>query len=74
MRRVVTLVLEDGCGGIGNGGDVLVEFGVSDAGEPVVSARPEAESAQAIAAIAGEIEALRREPSGGIVKSLPLVG
>jgi len=44
-----------------------------DAGEPVVAARPEAESAQAIAAIAREIESLRRE-SGGIVKPLPLVG
>jgi ATP-binding protein involved in chromosome partitioning len=44
-----------------------------DAGAPVVSARPEAESAQAILAIAQEIEALRRE-RGGIVKSLPLVG
>src|SRR5256885_2206274 len=44
-----------------------------DAGAPVVSAQPEAESAQAIVAIAQEIEALRREP-GGIVKSLPLVG
>jgi hypothetical protein len=38
-----------------------------------VSAQPEAESAQAIVAIAHEIEALRRE-RGGIVKSLPLVG
>jgi ATP-binding protein involved in chromosome partitioning len=44
-----------------------------DAGAPVVSAQPEAESAQAIVAIAQEIEALRRE-RGGIVKSLPLVG
>ena len=44
-----------------------------DAGAPVVSARPEAASAQAIVAIAQEIEALRRE-RGGIVKSLPLVG
>ena len=44
-----------------------------DAGVPVVSAQPEAESAQAIVAIAQEIEALRRE-RGGIVKSLPLVG
>jgi ATP-binding protein involved in chromosome partitioning len=46
-----------------------------DAGAPVVSAQPEAESAHAILAIAQEIEALRREPAGpGIVKSLPLVG
>ena len=44
-----------------------------DAGAPVVSAQPEAESAQAIVAISHEIEALRRE-RGGIVKSLPLVG
>jgi ATP-binding protein involved in chromosome partitioning len=44
-----------------------------DAGAPVVSAQPEAPSAQAIVAIAQEIEALRRE-RGGIVKSLPLVG
>ena len=43
-----------------------------DAGAPVVSAQPEAPSAQAIVAIAQEIEALRRE-RGGIVKSLPLV-
>jgi len=45
-----------------------------DAGAPVVSAQPEAESAQAIAAIALEIDALRRAPGPGIVKSLPLVG
>ncbi len=44
-----------------------------DAGAPVVSAQPEAESARAIVAIAHEIEALRRE-RGGIIKSLPLVG
>jgi ATP-binding protein involved in chromosome partitioning len=44
-----------------------------DLGAPVVAAQPEAESAQAILAIAQEIEALRRE-RGGIVKSLPLVG
>ena len=44
-----------------------------DAGAPVVAAQPEAVSAQAILAIAQEIEALRRE-RGGIVKSLPLVG
>ena len=45
-----------------------------DAGAPVVSALPEAESAQAILAIAKEIEELRRAPGPGIVKSLPLVG
>ena len=50
---------------------VLREQG--DAGAPVVSARPDADSARAIVAIAEEIEALRREPAG-IVKSLPLVG
>jgi ATP-binding protein involved in chromosome partitioning len=50
---------------------VLREQG--DAGAPVVSARPDAESARAIAAVAQEIEALRREPAG-IVKALPLVG
>ncbi len=50
---------------------VLREQG--DAGAPVVSARPDSESARAIAAIADEIEALRREPAG-ILKSLPLVG
>jgi ATP-binding protein involved in chromosome partitioning len=42
-----------------------------DAGEPIVAARPDAESAQAILAIAETIDA-RREP-GSIVKSLPLV-
>src|SRR4051794_13341506 len=50
---------------------VLREQG--DAGAPVVSARPDAAAAQAISAIAQEIEALRREPAG-IVKALPLVG
>ena len=50
---------------------VLREQG--DAGAPVVSARPEAESARAILAIAEEIESLRREPAG-ILKPLPLVG
>jgi ATP-binding protein involved in chromosome partitioning len=50
---------------------VLREQG--DAGAPVVSARPDAAAAQAISAIAEEIEALRREPAG-IVKALPLVG
>jgi hypothetical protein len=41
---------------------------------PVVSAQPDSDSAQAIVAIAQEIEELRREPGPGIVKSLPLVG
>jgi len=50
---------------------VLREQG--DAGAPVVSARPEADSARAIVAIAEEIESLRREPAG-ILKALPLVG
>ena len=45
-----------------------------DAGAPVVSARPEARSALAITEIAGELEALKRAPGPGIVKSLPLVG
>ena len=45
-----------------------------DAGAPVVAAQPDADSAQAIVAIAQEIEELRREPGPGIVKSLPLVG
>jgi ATP-binding protein involved in chromosome partitioning len=45
-----------------------------DAGAPIVSAQPESKSARAIEAIAQEIEALRRAPGPGIVKSLPLVG
>ena len=49
---------------------VLREQG--DLGAPVVSARPDAESAQAIVAIADAVDA-RREP-GSIIKSLPLVG
>ncbi|HET7573090.1 MAG TPA: P-loop NTPase [Gaiellaceae bacterium] len=44
-----------------------------DLGEPVVTARPDAPSARAIAAVAEQVESLRREP-GGIVKALPLVG
>jgi ATP-binding protein involved in chromosome partitioning len=44
-----------------------------DAGAPVVAAQPEAESAQAIVAIAQELEALHRVP-GRIFKSLPVVG
>ena len=43
-----------------------------DVGEPIVGARPDADSAQAITAIADAIDA-RRE-AGTIVKSLPLVG
>jgi ATP-binding protein involved in chromosome partitioning len=75
--------------GSGGGEDLAGELGVpllgtvpldpalreqGDAGAPVVSAQPEAESAQAIVAIAQEIEELRRAPGSGIVKSLPLVG
>jgi ATP-binding protein involved in chromosome partitioning len=45
-----------------------------DAGAPVVSARPDAEAAQAIVAIAQEVESLRREPAGTVLKPLPLVG
>ena len=44
-----------------------------DLGEPIVAAFPEAESAKAIIAIAEAIDALRQS-SGGILKSLPLVG
>ncbi|HET7566849.1 MAG TPA: Mrp/NBP35 family ATP-binding protein [Gaiellaceae bacterium] len=73
--------------GSGGGEELAAELGVpllgtvpldpalreqGDAGEPVVSARPESESARAILAIAAEVESLRRE-SGGILKSLPLV-
>ena len=74
--------------GSGGGSELARELGVpllgsvpldpalreqGDAGAPIVVARPEAASARAIEAVAQEIEALRRE-SGGIVKSLPLVG
>src|SRR5437660_6256551 len=74
--------------GSGGGAELAEELGVpllgtvpldpalreqGDAGAPIVSAQPDAESAQAIVAIAQEIEALRRD-RGGIVKSLPLVG
>jgi ATP-binding protein involved in chromosome partitioning len=80
--------MSGGVFGSGGGEDLSSELGVpllgtvpldpalreqGDAGAPVVSAQPEAKSAQAIVAIAQEIEALRRE-RGGIVKSLPLVG
>jgi len=44
-----------------------------DLGAPVVSARPEAESARAILAVAQAIEGLRSEKRG-VVKTLPLVG
>jgi ATP-binding protein involved in chromosome partitioning len=74
--------------GSGGGEELAAELGVpllgtvpldpalreqGDAGAPVVAAQPEAASARAIVAVAHEIEALRRE-TGGIVKSLPLVG
>ena len=42
-----------------------------DAGEPIVSAEPDSETAREIVRIAEAIDALR---GGGIVKSLPLVG
>jgi ATP-binding protein involved in chromosome partitioning len=44
-----------------------------DLGEPIVAALPESESAQAIVAIAEAVDA-SRQSTGGIVKSLPLVG
>ncbi|MDX6516449.1 MAG: ATP-binding protein involved in chromosome partitioning [Gaiellaceae bacterium] len=44
-----------------------------DAGEPLVSADPESESAQTIQAIADRVAALRKIQPGGFVKSLPLV-
>jgi ATP-binding protein involved in chromosome partitioning len=74
--------------GAGGGADLAAELGVpllgtvpldpalraqGDLGEPIVAALPEAESARAIVAIAAALDALRRE-TGGIVKSLPLVG
>jgi ATP-binding protein involved in chromosome partitioning len=43
-----------------------------DAGEPIVAAHPESETAQIISGIAETIDAAR-EP-GSIIKSLPLVG
>jgi len=45
-----------------------------DLGEPVVRARPDAAAAQSILAVAQAVEELRREPAGGIIKALPLVG
>jgi len=74
--------------GSGGGEELAAELGVpllgtvpldsalreqGDLGEPVVAARPEAESSLAIGAIAQAVDALRQE-RGGIVKSLPLVG
>ena len=44
-----------------------------DLGEPIVGVDPQAYSARAILAVAQAVAELRRE-SGGIVKSLPLVG
>jgi ATP-binding protein involved in chromosome partitioning len=44
-----------------------------DAGEPLVSADPESEPAQELAAIVERIAALRKIEPGGFVKSLPLV-
>jgi ATP-binding protein involved in chromosome partitioning len=72
--------------GTGGGAELARELGVpllgtvpldpllreqGDAGVPILAAHPEAESAQAIASIAQEVDALR---GGGFVKSLPLVG
>ena len=74
--------------GSGGGAELAAELGVpllgtvpldpalreqGDLGEPVVAARPESATAQAIEAIAQAVESLRQE-RGGIVKSLPLVG
>ena len=44
-----------------------------DAGEPLVEGDPEAEPAQAIAAVAEAIAATRREEGVGIVKALPVL-
>jgi ATP-binding protein involved in chromosome partitioning len=75
--------------GSGGGEELAAELGVpllgtvpldpalreqGDAGAPVVSARPDSDSARTIVAIAQEIEALRREPAGTVLKPLPLVG
>jgi ATP-binding protein involved in chromosome partitioning len=75
--------------GSGGGEELAAELGVpllgtvpldpalreqGDAGAPIVSAQPEAESAQAIVAVAREIDALQREPAGTVLKPLPLVG
>src|SRR5437868_3359149 len=71
--------------GSGGGEDLAGELGVpllgtvplgpalreqGDAGAPGVAAQPEADSARAIVSIAQEIEALRRAPGPGILKSL----
>jgi ATP-binding protein involved in chromosome partitioning len=45
-----------------------------DAGDPIVAAKPESETAAAIVAIAEAIAAMPVERAGEIVKSLPLVG
>ena len=73
--------------GSGGGGELADALGVpllgtvpldpalreqGDLGVPVVSARPDSESARAILAVAQALEALRREPIG-IAKPLPLV-
>jgi ATP-binding protein involved in chromosome partitioning len=44
-----------------------------DAGEPLVSADPDAPAAQEIQAVADRIAELRKPEPGGFVKSLPLV-
>ena len=74
--------------GSGGGADLAADLGVpllgvvpldpllreqGDLGEPIVSAWPESDTAQAIVAIAEAIDASRLEKAG-IVKSLPLVG
>jgi MinD-like ATPase involved in chromosome partitioning or flagellar assembly len=45
----------------------------ADRGEPIVDAAPDAESSQAILAIADAILQTRRELGVGITKTLPLV-
>jgi ATP-binding protein involved in chromosome partitioning len=74
--------------GAGGGDQLAAELGIQllgsvaldpllrecgDAGEPLVLAAPESDSARAIVAIAERINALQRERGVGIVKSLPLV-
>jgi ATP-binding protein involved in chromosome partitioning len=44
-----------------------------DAGEPLVTARPESATAQQIVRIADAVAATKRERGVGIIKSLPLV-
>ena len=80
--------MSGGVFGSGGGADLASQLGVpllgtvpldsllreqGDLGAPVVSARPEAESARAILAVAQAIEGLRSEKRG-VVKTLPLVG